>query len=170
MSITSESQTNTLKITNYSSPFQSLHNKKPHTYSICFPSVSPYTKQSFKDECDINTLMARYQSTGEIPVINQLAPQYLDVTQGFDFVEMQHQVLEAQYLFNQLPSTLRSRFANNPAEFIAYCQDEANLPEMKKLGLLKDISMSALPGTPGSPNVSPSGNPTSDSASGTESK
>lgn len=125
------------KITNYSSPFQSLHNKPSRLYSIAFPSVSPFTKQEFKDECDINILMARYQATGEMPVINQRAPQYLDVSEGFDFTAMQHQVLEAQALFSELPSTLRERFANDPAQFIEYCADPDNHPEMIKLGLIE---------------------------------
>lgn len=122
--------------TNYSSPFQSHFNKPPRIYSVAFPSVSPFTKQEFKDECDINILMARYLATGEIPLINERAPQYLDVSEGFDFAAMQDQVLQAQALFNELPSTLRERFANDPARFIEYCGDPANRIEMASLGLL----------------------------------
>jgi len=125
------------KLTNYSSPFQSHHNKTQN-YSISFPANSRWTKQSFKDECDINTIMNRYLSTGEMPVINERAPQYLDVSSGFDFSEMQRQVLEAEELFSELPSILRNRFANNPADFLSYCADPANEPEMRKLGLLKE--------------------------------
>lgn len=132
-------------LTNYSSPFQSHFNKSPRTYSIAFPSVSPFTKQEFKQEADINVIMSRYLATGEVPVINQRAPQYLDVSEGFDFVTMQHQVLEAQALFSELPSTLRERFGNNPALFIEYCADPANRPEMSKLGLLKTQAGPALP-------------------------
>jgi len=124
------------KISNYSSPFQSLYNK--HTlYSISFPANSRWTKQSFKDECDINTIMSRYQSTGEMPVINERAPQYLDAT-GMDFQDMQNKVVEAQNLFNDLPSSLRNRFHNDPAEFLEFCGDPANRDEMSKLGLLKN--------------------------------
>lgn len=125
------------KITNYSSPYQSHFNKPSRLYSVAFPSVSPFTKQEFKDEADINILMARYQATGQIPVINERAPQYLDVSEGFDFSAMQDRVLEAQALFAELPSVLRERFANDPAAFIEYCGDPANHGEMRKLGLLK---------------------------------
>jgi len=125
------------KVTNYSSPFQSHYNKT-NSYSLSFPPNSRWTKQSFKDECDINTIMARYQSTGEIPVINERAPQYLDVSSGFDFASMQAQIVQAQSLFNDLPSTLRNRFSNDPGAFLAYCQDESNHEEMRKLGLLKE--------------------------------
>lgn len=129
-----------MKLTNYSSPFQSLYNKH-HSYSLQFPKSSPYTKQSFKEECDINTIMGRYLASGEMPNLNQ-NPQYLDCSNGFDFQAMQDQVLQAEALFGQLPSVLRNRFANNPAEFLAYCADPANLPEMTKLGLLRPLPVS----------------------------
>ncbi|ALS03689.1 VP3 [Gokushovirus WZ-2015a] len=124
------------RISNSSSPFQSISNRLTHT-SLSFPPNSRWTKQSFREECDINTIMARYQSTGEMPVLSERAPQYLDVSSGFDFAQMQDQVLEAQRLFNDLPSALRNRFENNPALFLDYVQDEANRPEMYQLGLLK---------------------------------
>lgn len=124
------------KITNYSSPFQSLYNKH-HSYFLTFPPNSRWTKQSFREECDINTIMGRYLSTGELPDVSLKAPQYLDAT-GFDFQEMQNQVVEAKNLFMELPSKLRERFANDPAEFIDYCRDPENRGEMQKLGLLKD--------------------------------
>lgn len=138
------------KITNYSSPFQSLHNKSPHSYTLSFPPNSRWTKQSFKDECDINTIMNRYLATGEMPVINERAPQFLDVSSGFDFAAMQDQIIEAEGLFAELPSLLRNRFANNPAEFLAYCADPQNTPEMLKLGLLRERP-SATPAVDPSP-------------------
>jgi len=147
------------KLHNYSSPFQSHYNKH-HSYSLTFPPNSRWTKQSFKDECDINTLMARYQSTGEMPVINERAPLYLDVTNGFDFHAMQNQLVEAQNLFNDLPSKLRNRFSNDPAIFLEFCANEENREEMRVLGLLKP-SESPLPSPQtSSPISTPSGDKT----------
>lgn len=124
-------------------PFQAV--RQPlRDLSITFPPNSRWTKQSFAAECDINTIMARYQSTGEMPVINQLAPQYLDAT-GFDYQTMQNQIVEANQLFSQLPSALRARFQNDPGQFIDYCHDPENLPEMRKLGLVKDLSTGPAP-------------------------
>lgn len=123
------------KITNYSSPFQSLYNKH-HSYFLTFPPNSRWTKQAFREECDINTIMGRYLATGELPDVAQRAPQYMDAT-GFDFQEMQNQVVFAKNLFMELPAKLRERFANDPAEFIEYCRDPENRGEMQKLGLLK---------------------------------
>lgn len=136
-------------------PFQAVRQPLVDV-SLKFPPNSRWTKQCFKEESDINTIMARYQSTGEIPVINQVAPQYLDAS-GFDFQAMQDKVVEARDLFGQLPSLLRNRFSNDPALFLEYVADPANHPEMRKLGLLKGNGAGSQPEA-----VTP---PTSDSAS-----
>lgn len=108
-----------------------------HTdYSLTFPRDSLVTKQSFGPECDINTIMARYQSTGEMPVINQVAPQYLDLDQT-DFQEAMQIVAGAQTLFAELPSALRTRFNNDPGQFLAFTTNPDNRAEMRALGMLK---------------------------------
>ncbi|AXH73808.1 MAG: internal scaffolding protein [Microviridae sp.] len=104
--------------------------------SISFTGQIDYTKQEFKEECDINTLMAKYQSTGEMPCINQTAPQYLDVS-AIDYQECMEFVAGAQSLFNELPSSLRNRFDNSPAQFLDFTSNPENYAEMSKLGLLK---------------------------------
>lgn len=131
-------------------PFQAVR-QPTVSVSLSFPPNSRWTKQSFKDECDINTLMARYQSTGEMPVLNDVAPQYLDAC-GWDYQDCQNRVLEAQALFLELPSKLRSRFENDPAQFLAYVADKANHAEMRELGLLKANAGTAEPPIPDAPS------------------
>lgn len=104
--------------------------------AISFPENSPYTKQEFKDESDINKIMARYAYSGELPNIIERAPQYLDVT-GIDFQNSMQFVAEAQTLFNELPSAIRNRFDNQPALFLDFCSNPANREEMAQMGLLK---------------------------------
>lgn len=121
---------------------------------LTFPSDSPVTKQSYKDECDINTIMARYQSTGEMPILNQRAPQYLDVSQ-IDFQEAQQFIAGAQTLFNELPSALRNRFDNDPGLFLDFCSNENNRPEMAELGLLRPETERLIPIPTSTPQTSP---------------
>lgn len=116
-------------------PFQAVRQPTVDV-SLSFANDSRWTKQCFKDEADVNTIMARYLSTGELPVVSDRIPQYLDVT-GLDYQEMQNQVVQANHLFAELPSVLRNRFQNDPGLFIEYCQDESNHDEMRKLGLLR---------------------------------
>lgn len=101
------------------------------------------TKQSFRDECDINVLMRRYQETGVLDFVQKREPQYGDVT-GVDFRESMELVAEASEAFNELPSSLRDRFQNDPAKFLDFVSDKKNLPEMGELGLLSPEAMKRL--------------------------
>lgn len=117
------------------SHFYSQYSKKLRV-QISFPEDSPFTKQSFAEECDINTIMARYMSTGELPELDQRAPQYLDVSAGIDFQESMEFIAGAKTLFNELPSELRGRFENDPRQFLDFVGDPKNRTEMADLGLL----------------------------------
>ncbi|AXH74801.1 MAG: internal scaffolding protein [Microviridae sp.] len=132
----------------------SNYNKKPRV-SISFPDYSPFTKQEFKDECDINVLMSRYINNGQMPIINQSAPQYLDVT-GLEYQNSMEFIAGAKTLFNELPSSLRNRFKNDPAEFLDFCSNEKNRPEMAALGLMKPESEWVVPLSSIQPKTDPS--------------
>lgn len=116
--------------------------------SLRFPDESPYTDQSFKADADINTIMARYQSTGEMPMINQSHPQFLDVTEA-DFQSHMNIVAEANSLFGQLPSALRARFGNDPGAFLGFVSEADNRNEMARLGLFTpEVTREILNPTP----------------------
>ncbi|MCY1437124.1 scaffolding protein [compost metagenome] len=114
--------------------FVSAYSEK-HPVVINFPLDSLYTDQSFKEEADINTIMARYQSTGEMPVLNGVQGQWLDVTE-MDFQTHMDFILDAQQLFDQLPSAIRDRFGNDPGAFLGFTSDPENRLEMARMGLL----------------------------------
>ena len=95
------------------------------------------TKQSFAAECDINNIMAKYQKTGAITHVNQHGAQYGFATSA-DFTDAMRLTTQAQEMFDGLPSSIRTRFANDPAQFLDFVQDANNEPEMRKLGILPD--------------------------------
>jgi len=102
------------------------------------------TKQSFRSECDINTIMARYQRTGVLPdMLNKSPGQYLDVT-GIDYQEAMQTVATANSLFEELPSKIRSRFENDPQQFLEFTSNENNRQEMATMGLLKPEAVAAM--------------------------
>ncbi|AXH76655.1 MAG: internal scaffolding protein [Microviridae sp.] len=115
-------------------PFYSAYSTKLKM-PITFQENSPWTDQSQKADADINTIMARYQSTGELPVINAAEANFLDVSE-MDFRTHMDAVREANAMFAQLPSKIRDRFGNDPGAFLGFVEDEDNLPEIAKLGLL----------------------------------
>jgi len=103
--------------------------------SITFEGVGK-TQQQFKDECDINTIMARYQQTGLIESFNQKQPRYIDCS-GADYQEAMQVVAAANSMFQDLPSQIRNRFDNDPAQFLEFAQNPENLPEMAEMGLAR---------------------------------
>jgi len=94
------------------------------------------TKQSHKDECDINQIMKRFETTGIITHINQSTPRYGDFPQ-VDFQDALNIVKDAQARFAELPSTIRDRFSNDPQKLLLFLQNPENRDEARKLGLLR---------------------------------
>lgn len=101
------------------------------------------TKQSFKDECDINIIMARYMKTGVVNFVNRFSPQYSDVS-SLDYQDAMLKITQAQSMFRELPSDLRANFNNDPAAFLAFVQDPDNRPQMAEMGLLTPQATQAL--------------------------
>lgn len=94
------------------------------------------TKQSFKDECDINLIMKRFRLTGQIT--NSIEPSqmtYGDFSDVPDYRTALERVERAQDAFMSLPAEVRKRFDNDPGSFIDFALDSKNLDELSKLGL-----------------------------------
>ena len=103
------------------------------------------TKQSFKEECDINTLMAKYEKTGVIDHVNRATPQYGDFVGTPSYQESLNIVLDAQEAFAQLPAKLRDRFGNDPAQYLAFIDNPDNKDEAIKLGMIMPPPADAPP-------------------------
>lgn len=97
------------------------------------------TQQQFKEESDINFIMARYQKTGVLvdPLTQTTRkPMFDDFSELGDFRDHQQAVIEAQEMFMSLPSRLRARFNNSPAELLQWLGNPANKDEAIELGLM----------------------------------
>lgn len=93
------------------------------------------TKQAFKDECDINVIMQRYQENGILPELVRGTPQYVDFADALTFQEAMNVVADSRSRFEALPSSIRDRFANDPAQFLAFVEDPKNGEELIDMGL-----------------------------------
>ena len=103
-------------------------------HAIKFDPKKGLTKQSFKDECNINKIMARFQRTGAIDHYAKHGPQYSDITSG-NLHSAMNIISDAESMFEELPSSVRKKFQNDPAQFLDFVQDPNNLEEMRELGL-----------------------------------
>lgn len=103
------------------------------------------TKQSFKDQCDINFIMGRYLKSGAVDHLAKHGGQYGDVS-PLSFHEAMNIVSTAEQMFNDLSSDVRKRFANDPARFLDFVQkrdSDGNLvngAEMRLLGLAPPLA------------------------------
>lgn len=109
-----------------------------HRVAISFPAQGR-TKQSFKDECDINQIMARFLATGVLPdTLNPRTPQYIDAT-GFDFDVAMNLVAEASSSFALLPAKIREQFDHDPGSFLDFVADPKNGPALREMGLTTQL-------------------------------
>lgn len=103
---------------------------------VDFSNTTSLTRQEFLDECDINSLMAKYEKTGILPnSVNGNVPQYLDVTDIPDYRTTLDMLNEASAAFMALPAVVRKEFDNDPIQFVEFAKDPENLPQMRTWGL-----------------------------------
>jgi len=106
----------------------------PRVYMPMAVNGHSKTKQSMKDECDINLIMARYVKTGAIDHVNKHGINYGFAT-SMDFAQSMQTVTSAQQMFDELPAKIRNKFSNDPGQFLDFVQDDANRDEMATMGL-----------------------------------
>jgi len=94
------------------------------------------TKQSMAKETDINLIMAKYQRTGLVNFVNENQGEYMEAP-DMDFHQAIDYIAKSKELFDEMPSSLRKRFNNDPGEFLDFVHDENNADEMVELGLAK---------------------------------
>jgi len=118
--------------------------KTPYNANSCsrtsdlgnFPNT--LTKQSFKDECDINNILKKYESTGVLPSLILENPQYGDYSDVPAYQTALDTVMKAEEQFMSLSAKLRDRFDNDPAKFLAFVDDPSNAQELYDLGLTRE--------------------------------
>lgn len=121
------------------------------------------TKQSFKDSCDVNKILARAQITGAESHLARFGAKYGDFG-NFDFAENYRKIHEAERIFGNLPAEVRREFDQDPAEFFEFVNKPENaekldqlLPAIAQPGrYFPDTSPSTPPGAPkGAPPPEP---------------
>lgn len=100
------------------------------------------TKQSFKDECDINNIVRRFEATGILDHINQAHAQglYQDLPSGLDLQTSLNIIQQAEAAFMALPAAARAEFDNDPVLFVEAFNNptEAQQERFIALGLATD--------------------------------
>jgi len=112
-----------------------LERHKRSTYQFNTDPISR-THQSEAPACDINQIMAKFQKTGILEHRNTFEGKYGDfIDAPADYHEAANIVLAADEMFSSLPSTIHSRFGNDPAAFVDFVANPKNQKELIALGL-----------------------------------
>ncbi|WNK12945.1 MAG: internal scaffolding protein [Microvirus sp.] len=100
-------------------------------------------RQEFAEECDINAIMRRYETTGAVPPnMRDVMPQYIDCTAlPPDFQTGMEIIAQAEIAFMRLPAKVRLEFGNDARAFVDYASDSANLETLREWGLAEPAKL-----------------------------
>lgn len=107
----------------------------PHAPVDLVNTEPSMTKQEFKDETDINILMARYEKDGIPPGLTTASPSYIDCTDIPDLRTALDIFIDAEKAFMSLSAQVRKEFDNDPLKFVDFADNKDNLPKMREWGL-----------------------------------
>lgn len=99
----------------------------------CQAANDGMTRQEFKDECDINVLMAGYFKTGLS--FNDKPMEFLDVSDVPDLMSSISYMERAESAFMTLTAQVRREFDNDAVKFVEYASNPANVERMREWGL-----------------------------------
>lgn len=105
---------------------------EPRKVHKTFKGLISLTDQQYKDECSIEGIVKKY---GILPAPS-VTPMITDVSEVGDFVECMQRVEDGLAQFAELPSSVRSRFGNDPRALYEWLADPSNVEEAVKLGLM----------------------------------
>lgn len=98
------------------------------------------TKQQFVEQCDINNIVKQFTKAGIMDQLMKIrvSEDLALLPDPIEFQDSMNLVVQAENTFARLPSKIRSRFLNDPAEFLAFMNDPSNQDEAIKMGLAVD--------------------------------
>nr|QXN72775.1 MAG: internal scaffolding protein [Microvirus sp.] len=105
------------------------------------------TKQSMRDECDINFILKKHQKQGTLDSLRKTKPEvYGDFSDSGSYQEALNIVMDAQEQFAGLSANVRKFFDNDPEKFLAFMEDPRNAEKWIELGLATRRQVDAVGG------------------------
>lgn len=102
---------------------------------IFFPEPT-LTQQALAEETDINYIVKKARATGQLPN-PAVQGVFADTTNMPDYQTALDMLNLADEAFATLPSEVRLKFKNNPAELLKFIENDQNYDEAVKLRLVK---------------------------------
>lgn len=99
------------------------------------------TKQAFKDETDINKLLAKANRGESISHLAKYGATYGDFTDMDDLLDAHNKLARGQQIFQDLPGEIKREFNQDPRQFYKFVNDPDNanrlgevLPDLAQRG------------------------------------
>lgn len=108
--------------------------KKAGAHPVTINNEPSMTKQSFKDELDVNNIIKKYT----VPELKQMAEDFEGIYGDFDEIDYQTaltKISHANDVFMNVPVKIRQQFGNDPGKFIDYATDPSNIESLREMGL-----------------------------------
>ncbi|UPW41759.1 internal scaffolding protein [Peromfec virus RodF7_15] len=118
--------------------FDQIYKKNKEKTKIKF-SLPSMTQQQFKEQCDINNILARFLQTGDVSLLNTFEKinRYIDISEipttledSFDYIDY------AQEKFMELDSSVRRKFGDNFRNLVTYLDSNPDIDSLYEHGLL----------------------------------
>lgn len=102
-------------------------------------------QQHFKDECDISSIIKKYTRTGELPVVAwNRKGFYADVTPEA-YQSSFGMLAKVDEYFDALSASRKLQFDNDPAKFVDFITNPANMELAINMGYLERSQEQAQP-------------------------
>lgn len=124
------------------------------------------TKQSFAEECDVNSIVKRHDARALVQSLSLAERTYADVTTFQDFHQVMNTLVQAEQDFQQLPSEARAIFDNDVANWLDTAHDADKRNALVDLGLLPETERVTLPAAASAAAAPPAAQPPAEPAGG----
>jgi len=135
----------------FKTPYNHNRNAESNRVALTTPEPS-LTDQSFKEDADINVIIARAQK-GELPVV--LPEHFGNASEIPTLFEARSRIAESNATFYKLAPQIREEFLNDPARWerqVLKDLDEANLDNLRRMGVsIDDVVVVPRPAPPAAP-------------------
>jgi hypothetical protein len=102
------------------------------------PVGSSRTKQSFKNEVNVNSIVKRYRKTKDTSLLAVRDSFFADFSTSIDLATAYSAIDKAEFEFSKLSATTRDYFDNDPVRFFRELSDPERVKSLpESLGLLK---------------------------------
>lgn len=127
----------------FRTPYSSRNETREEKKAVTFNEES-LTDQNFKDETDVNMILAKYKVTlnpallGLSPSGEPLGnPQYGDFGDVGTYQECLEVVMQAEEQFANLPASIRKEFGNTPEGMLKWINNPDNFERGVELGIFE---------------------------------